>query len=109
MLLADAAVGIRYQWLRRRCELPPPRPQRCAVITSLAKDADATFADLLALKRDMESWLDTHDLALRIQARPRLVPLYLRFLPRLRPVGTTPSVLSTETLTTLERPRRSDR
>ena len=29
VLLADAAVGIRYQWLRHRCELPPPRPQRC--------------------------------------------------------------------------------
>ena len=108
VLLADAAAGIRYQWLRRRCVLPPPRPQRCAVVTSVAKDADATYGDLRALKRDMESWLDTYDLALCIQARPRLVPLYLRFLPLLRPVGTTPPVLSKETLTTLERPRRLD-
>ena len=55
-------------------------------------------------------WLDPHDLALRIQARPRLVPIYLRFFPDLREVGTTPSLLSNETLTTLDRtPRHPDR
>ena len=62
-----------------------------------------SWPTLLALKRDMELWLDSHDLALRIQARPRLVPIYLRFFPDLREVGTTPSLLSNETVTTLDR------
>jgi hypothetical protein len=47
----------------------------------------------------------TGDLALRIQARPELVPVYERFLS-LHQVGTLPSLIDDRTLTVLERPRR---
>ena len=104
-VLVEGTVALRYWRRRRRCDVPPPRPEPCAVITTLAKAPDADIGSLIALKRDVESWLDTHDLALRIQARPELVPVYERFLS-LHQVGTLPSLLDDTTLTLLERPRR---
>jgi len=104
-VLVEGTVALRYWRRRRRCDGPPPRPQPCAVITTLAKAPDADIGSLIALKRDVVSWLDTHDLALRIQARPELVPVYERLLS-LHQVGTVPSLVDDRTLTVLERPRR---
>jgi hypothetical protein len=104
-VLVEGIYAIWYWRRRRRCDVPPRRPQPCAVITTLAKAPDANIASLMALKRDLTSWLDSHDLALRVQARPELAPVYERFLS-LHQVGTLPSLIDDATLIVLERPRR---
>jgi len=77
-VVVGGTVALRCWRRPRRCDVPPPRPQPCAVIITLAKAPDADIGSLIALKRDVVSWLDTHDLALRIHARPELVSVYER-------------------------------
>jgi len=75
-LAAVVVVGGRYQLRRRRMDRPPPCGPRCVAMSDLAMTPGADYLCLLRLRRDICTWLDEHQLVLRVTTRTELAPHY---------------------------------
>ena len=116
-LIAVFAAGIslvlilqcRHELRKRRLGRPPPPPPRCVHASNLAAapgaDRDQPL-QVLAMARELEPWLDAHDLTLRATAAPDKARAY-RWALHMRTVGHTLVPFNPDPVEVLERQPRN--